>query len=80
MAAMVPQTVGECFRLIENEMFAGPYVMGEGCTVADFYLFTISRWLEGDSVDIATLPKIRDHHERLSQRPSVAKALAEQRA
>ena len=80
MTAMVPKTMGECFNLIENEMFAGPYVMGAQCTVADFYLFTISRWLEGDSIDIATLLKINAHHERLSERPSVAKALAEQLA
>ncbi len=80
MKSMVPKTVAECFHLIENEMFAGPFVMGEHCTVADFYLFTISRWLEGDNVDIATLPKIQAHRERMSKRPSVVKVLAEQLA
>ena len=77
MAAMVPRTVGACFRLINDEMFVGPYVMGDQCTVADFYLFTITRWLEGDKVDIATLPKIQAHHELMSERPSVAKVVAE---
>ena len=28
MQAKVPQTMSECFRLIENEMFQGPWVMG----------------------------------------------------
>ncbi|MDA1100042.1 MAG: glutathione S-transferase family protein [Proteobacteria bacterium] len=80
MAAKVPQTVAECFRLIESQMFAGPFVMGDRCTVADFYLFTIARWLEGDSVDIAALPKIQAHRERLSRRPGVVKVLAEELA
>ncbi len=80
MAAMVPKTMAECFRLINDEMFVGPYVMGDQCTVADFYLFVLSGWLERDNVDIATLPKIHDHHQRMSKRPSVMKALAAQSA
>ena len=78
MQASVPRTVGECFGMIENEMFVGPWVMGDTCTISDFYLFTLTQWLPGDGVDIATLPKIQDHHERLSARPSVVKALAEE--
>ena len=80
MKAMVPRTVGACFRVINDEIFVGPYVMGDQCTVADFYLFVLSGWLERDSVDIATLPKIHSHHELLSERPSVTRALAMQSA
>jgi len=78
MQANVPRAVGECFGMIENEMFVGPWIMGDKCTISDFYLFTLTQWLPGDGVDIATLPKIQDHHERLSARPSVVKALAEE--
>ena len=78
MRAWVPQSVGECFRLIEEEMFAGPWVMGEACGVADFYLFTLTQWLEGDGVDIAALPKIQDHHQRMALRPSVVRALEQE--
>ena len=78
MRAKVPQSVGECFGLIESEMFVGPWVMGERCTISDFYLFTLTQWLAGDGVDVATLPKISDHHERMSARPSVVKALSQE--
>ena len=78
MQKKVPQTMGECFRLIEREMFEGPWVTGERYTVCDPYLFTLTRWLEGDGVDLASLPKIRQHHERMAARPAVRKALAEQ--
>ena len=78
MKKKVPQTVGECFALIEREMFAGPWVMGQDYTMCDPYLFTLTQWLEGDGVDITKTPKIADHFKRMSERPAVRKAIAEQ--
>jgi glutathione S-transferase len=79
MKKKVPQTVGESFQLIERHMFEGPWVMGQAFSVADGYLFTMAQWLAGDGVDIATLPKIRDHQRRVAERPAVKKALADER-
>jgi glutathione S-transferase len=76
MKRKVPQTVGECFALMEAEMFEGPYVMGEAFTIADPYLFTLATWLEGDGVDPARFPKILAHRMRMGERPAVAKILA----
>jgi glutathione S-transferase len=76
MKKKVPQSVGECFDLIEREMFAGPWVMGEAYTISDPYLFTLAQWLEGDGVDIARFPKVRDHRHRMVERPAVKAALA----
>jgi glutathione S-transferase len=72
----VPQTVGECFALIEEDMFAGPWVMGNAYTICDPYLFTLAQWLDGDGVDVARFPKVADHSRRMSERPAVAKAMA----
>jgi glutathione S-transferase len=79
MKRKVPQTVGECFALIEREMFAGPWVMGETYTICDPYLFTVAQWLEADGVDVSRLPRIADHRSRMSQRPTVINALADER-
>jgi glutathione S-transferase len=38
MRENVPQLVGECFSLIEREMFVGPWVIGEDYTICDPYL------------------------------------------
>lgn len=76
MQKKVPQSVGECFELIEREMIQGPWVMGEQYTVCDMYLHTLSQWLEGDGVDVDRLPKVADHRRRMSQDPVVAKVLA----
>ena len=75
MKKKVPQSVGACFDLIERKMFKGPWVMGEAYTVADPYLFTIARWLEGDSVDPAAYPHVLDHRDRMAERPAVQRVL-----
>jgi glutathione S-transferase len=77
MRKKAPQSIGECFELLEREMLAGPWVMGERYTICDPYLFTLARWLEDDGVDPATFPKVRDHRQRMSERPAVQVALAQ---
>ena len=79
MKRKVPESVGACFALIERDMLKGPWVMGEQYTVCDPYLFTVAGWLEGDSVDLSTLPKVMAHRQRMSERPAVKKVLAEEK-
>ena len=78
MQRKVPQSVGECFSLIERELLQGPWVMGSTYTVCDPYLFTLAQWLEGDGVDRTKLPKVDDHARRMLERPSVRKALTDE--
>lgn len=80
MQKKVPETVGACFYLIERQMLKGPWVMGEAYTVADPYLFTLAQWLEGDGVDVAGLPRVAEHRQRMLERPSVSKSIAAERA
>jgi glutathione S-transferase len=79
MQRKVPENMGACFDLMERTMFAGPWVMGEAYTICDPYLFTIAQWLESDGVDPDLFPRIRDHRQRMSERPAVARAVALQR-
>jgi glutathione S-transferase len=76
MKRKVPQSVAEGFGLIEREMLPGPWIMGERYTICDPYLFTLAQWLEADGVDVATLPRVRDHRDRMRDRPAVQRALA----
>jgi glutathione S-transferase len=80
MKRMVPKSVGACFALIERGMLKGPYVMGERYTICDPYLFTVGQWLEGDGIDVATLPKVKAHRERMLERSAVRKVLEEEKA
>ena len=76
MKAKVPQSVGDCFELIEREMFAGPWVMGADFGICDPYLYTLAQWLEADGIDPARYPKIADHRRRMSDDPGVRKVVA----
>ncbi len=76
MKRKAPQVMADCFDLIEREMLAGPWVMGEAYSVCDPYLFTIAGWLESDGVDIAAFPRVADHHRRMAALPAVRKVLA----
>jgi glutathione S-transferase len=78
MKKKVPQSVGECFALIEREMFEGPWVMGADYTVCDGYLFTLTQWLGADGVDINKTPKIAEHFRRVGERPAVRKAIEDE--
>ena len=78
MQRKVPASVGACFELIEREMLQGPWVMGESYTICDPYLFTLAQWLPGDGVDIAQLPKVQAHRDRMNARASVRQAIAEE--
>jgi glutathione S-transferase len=72
----VPQNMADCFALIERDMLAGPWVLGAAYSVCDAYLFTISRWLAGDGVDVAAFPGVQAHAQRMAARPAVQKVLA----
>ena len=72
----VPQTVGECFELIEREFFVGPWVLGDRYGISDMYLFTLAQWLEADGVDPARFPKVAAHRERMRADPVVSRVIA----
>ena len=76
MQKKVPQTMAESFTLIEEQMLKGPWVLGERFSTADMYLYTISRWLEGDGVDANRFPKVADHMRRMETQPQVKTVIA----
>jgi glutathione S-transferase len=80
MKRKVPESVGAAFEYIEKDLLKGPWVMGERYTICDAYLFTLAQWLETDGVVPARIPKVIDHRRRMSERGTVAKAIAQELA
>ena len=78
MKKKVPEVIGACFELIERRLFIGPWVLGERFGICDMYLYTLSRWLKGDGVEISRFPKIAEHTARMAVDPVVVKVLAAQ--
>ena len=75
MAAKVPETMTASTAYIEGLMF-GPDLFGTTVTLADFYLFAICLWLEGDGVDLADFPKVRAFMAAMDQTEGVRQARA----
>ena len=74
-----PENMADCFALIEQRMFTGPWVLGDAFSVADAYLFTLSGWLRYNDIDVADFPAVNDHRARMRERPAVQAALAAER-
>ena len=49
--------------------------MGERFTVADAYLFTVTKWAKYVSLDLGAWPVIGQYMERIAARPAVHAAL-----
>ena len=80
MQRKVPRSVGACYDMIETHMRRGRWVMGDAYTIADPYLFALAQWLEDDGVDPGRIPLVMEHRARMSQRPNVRDAIAEELA
>jgi glutathione S-transferase len=78
MRKKVPRSVGDSLAPIESEYLRGPWVLGERLSASDYYLLTLSRWLEADGVDLKTLPRILDHRRRMLSLPLVGQVIAQE--
>lgn len=63
------------FGFIDRELEGKDYLMGEHFTVADAYLYVVSRWAKPMGIDIGTWPNLQNHHQRVAARPAVREAL-----
>jgi glutathione S-transferase len=72
----VARNMTDCAAMIENEFFAGPWVIGEQFTVADGYLLVITQWCESDGVDLSKFPKLTAHRAAMLARPAVQRVMA----
>lgn len=78
MKRKVPETMGAALDLIENGMLQGPWVLGDTYSACDPYLYTVSRWLDGDGVPAERHPRVRAHMARMEERAAVKAVLGAQ--
>lgn len=69
MAAKVPETMTASFALME-EVIEGPLLFGDTVTLADCWLYAVTRWLESDGVDANLFPKVQAFRNTMDARPS----------
>ncbi|HET7832493.1 MAG TPA: glutathione transferase GstA [Gallionella sp.] len=60
---------------VESQLQDKPYLLGEYFSVADAYLFTVTRWSAFTGVDLVPFPRLRDYMVRIGERPAVQAAM-----
>lgn len=63
------------FQFVDKELQGKDYLMGDNFTVADAYLYTVTRWSKVMSIDISAYANLVAHHARVEARPAVQEAL-----
>src|SRR5262249_57222046 len=63
-----------------NHYLTGREFLLDRFSVADAYLTVVLNWSRATSIDFEQWPALKDYFGRLRQRPSIARALAEEGA
>jgi len=63
------------YALMESTLARQDYLLEEGFSVADIYLFTVMRWNRFLGIDLGPWPALARFQARIAERPSVKAAL-----
>ena len=63
------------FAHVDKHLAGRKFLVGDGFTVADAYLFTVLRWSSLQQIDLAKYPNIAAYMGRVGERPKVQEAL-----
>lgn len=69
------ERIAQRFQWIDGELAGKDYLMGENFSVADAYLYTVTRWAKPMAIDLTAYPNLVAHRERVNARPAVQEAL-----
>jgi glutathione S-transferase len=60
---------------VETQLASKPYLLGDKFTVADAYLFVVTRWSDHAGFDLDPFPKLKEYMARVAARPAVQAAM-----
>jgi glutathione S-transferase len=63
------------YTWVDEQLADKQFLMGDGFTVADAYLFTVTNWSKKLGPDLMSLPHLQAWHERVGARPAVREAM-----
>jgi glutathione S-transferase len=68
----------ERFAYVDSKLAGKQYLMGDAFTVADPYLFVVTRWAGAMKLDLSSHGNLDAFMTRMKQRPAVQQALKEE--
>jgi glutathione S-transferase len=63
------------YALIEKQLEGRRYLLGDRFTVADAYLFTLTRWARAVKLDLSGFPNLEAYQKRVGGRKAVLEAM-----
>ena len=72
---MVVTKLGERLKFTDGLLSDRQFVMGDTCSVADGYLFTVTNWAQPLNIDLAPYTNLVAYRARVAARPAVVKAM-----
>jgi glutathione S-transferase len=63
------------YTIVEAQLSKTPWLLGDTFTVADIYLYVISRYIAYTGLDVATWPSLQAFQKTVEARPAVKEAL-----
>lgn len=63
------------YALIDQQLAGRKYLVGNRFTVADAYLYAITRWARGVKLDLSEFPNVEAFQKRIGSRKAVLEAL-----
>ena len=63
------------YALIEKQLEGRQYLLGDRFSVADAYLYTLTRWARGLKLDLAGFPNVQAFQKRVGSRKAVIASL-----
>ena len=63
------------FKWLDGELAGKDYLLGEHFSVADAYLYVVTRWAKPMNIDLTPYPNLTARHARVGARPAVQEAL-----
>jgi glutathione S-transferase len=73
--AIMREAMARRFDYLSTQLGDKPYLMGDGFTVADAYLFTLLGWCGLTQIDLSKWPVFVAYRERVGTRPAVHAAM-----
>jgi glutathione S-transferase len=64
------------YEIVEAALSKQPYLLGAEFSVADAYLFVVTRWADHVKLSLERFPSLRAFQARVRERPAVQAALA----
>ncbi|MDO8519449.1 MAG: glutathione transferase GstA [Deltaproteobacteria bacterium] len=71
---IVIANLSQRFDLVNHQLEKNDFLMGKSYTIADAYLFTVTRWHQPLKIDLSPWPALGRFMERIKARPATADA------